>query len=618
MVSQQSRIGGLFACMVICIASTLPSAVAAEEKSPGKPAIAVFDLRGELTEQPAEDQLPLFGPPGPWLRDTVTRLKKAADDSDVKAVVLLGDGGSYGFGQAEELRAAIKQARQAGKDVYGHSDSMMMGQYFLMSGVSRISVSPTGDLWVTGLAGDGLYLKAMLTKLGIFADFMHCGAYKSAAETFTRDGPSPEADEMTNWLLDSLFDSAIKAISEGRKVTVEQARKWVDEGPLTAEKAKAAGMIDAVESRADFETMLKTKYGKDVSFDRSYGAPKTPQLDLSNPFALFGVLAELMNGGRKSVDAGKPAVGVVYVDGIILLGRREAGLFGTAAATSTDVARALDKAAEDDGVKAVVLRVDSPGGSATASEIILRATERVKAKKPLVVSMGNVAGSGGYYVACASETIFADETTITGSIGVVGGKFVTTDMWNKIGVTWKQYKRGANAAIMSSDAAFSDAERQRLQSWMDDIYGTFKGHVTAVRGGRLKKPIDDIAGGRVYTGRQALDLGLVDRIGTLADAIAFAAEKAKLGDYDVRTVPEAKNLLQRIMSDAAGGDDEPGRIETAGAIGNSQGLMRLVEPLLAQLDPNHVRMLRLAMRQLQLVQREGVVLMMPAALCAGR
>src|SRR5581483_1678878 len=211
-------------------------------------------------------------------------------------------------------------------------------------------------------------------------------------------------------------------------------------------------------------------------------------------------------------------------------------------------------ASRDDSIKAVVLRIDSPGGSATASEIILDATQRLKAKKPLVVSMGNVAGSGGYYVACGSDTIFADDSTITGSIGVVGGKFATTEMWKKIGVTWKPYQRGKNASMLSSAATFTPEQREKMQTWMNDIYGVFKGHVTAIRGSRLKKPIDDIAGGRVYTGKQALDLGLVDKLGTLQDAVAYAADQAKLTDYDLRTVPEPKNLLQQLVEQSAGGE----------------------------------------------------------------
>jgi protease-4 len=588
---------------VICLFIPAPQAAAEPQRASDKPVIAIFDLTGELTEQPADESLILMGAPAPSLRDVVGRMKKATDDANVKAVVINCDGASFGFAQAEELRQAIHKLRQAGKEVYAHSDSMMLGQYALLSGATRLSVVPTGDLWITGLYGDQLFLHGLLTKLGIVPDFLHCGAYKSASEMFMRDGPSPEAEQMTNWLFDSIYDTTLKEIADSRKVNVDKVRQWIDNGPYTSEKAKTAGLIDAVEHHDAFETMLKQKYGSEIAFEKQYGAPKPPQLDMSNPFALIRTFAGLM-GGPKAEAHNKPAVGIVYVDGPILLGKSEASFFGSSAAMSTDISRAIEQAARDDSIKAVVLRVDSPGGSAVASEIILAATQRLKEKKPLVVSMGDVAGSGGYYVTCAADTLFADESTITASIGVVGGKFVTTDMWNKIGVTWKPYQRGAHAGLLSSDTDFSPEDRQRMQSWMDDIYGVFKGHVVAIRGDKLKKPIDDLAAGRVFTGRQALELGLVDKIGTLQDAIEFAAGKASLTDYDVRTVPEPKNLLQRLMEQAAG-DNDPNHLLTSGS------LFDLAAPYVKDLDPQRIRAIRGALGQLQLMQKEGVILMMP-------
>lgn len=612
-----SRCGVAILWAVMGFFAAAPRAISASPQTQpsGKPVIAVFALTGELTEQPADDSSQLFGPPRPSLRDVVLRMKDAANDPNVKAAVVLCDGASFGLAQAEELRQGMRSLEMAGKEVYAHSDSMMIVQYILLSGAARLSVAPTGDLWVTGIYGDTPYLHGLLDKLHIQADFLHCGAYKSAAEIFMRDRPSPEAEQMQNWLLDSVFDTAIDLIASGRHVSHDQAKGWIDHGPFTAEKAKAAGMIDAVEERADFEAMLKDKYGQDAIFDRNYGVPKKPQLDFSNPFALIRSFAELA-GAQGGAEATKPAVGIVYVDGMILLGKSDPSPFGgISAAYSTDVVEALDQAARDDSVKAVVLRIDSPGGSAVASEAILQATLRLKAQKPLVVSMGSVAGSGGYYVASGADTIFADEATITGSIGVVGGKFITTDMWNKIGVTWKSYQRGENAGLLSSDTDFTPAQRERLQSWMDDIYGVFKNHVTDIRGNRLKKPIDDLAGGRVYTGQQALDLGLVDKIGTLRDGIAFAAAQTKITDYDVRTVPEPKNFIQRLMDQANGSNDDPHHLGAASAAfttDRSVSLIKMAAPYLAQVDPEHVRLIEAALNQLQLIQNEGAVLVMPA------
>jgi len=575
-----------------------------------KPVVAVFKLTQPLTETPGQ-QDDLFSPPGVSLKEMVERMDKAAGDPSVKAVVVTVEGGGAGFAQIEELRQAMGRVRAAGKDVFAHTDSAMMGQYLLICGASRVSATPTADLWITGFYADQPYVRGLLDKIGVQPEFLTCGAYKSAAELFMRTGPSPQADEMHNWLYDSIYDTTVKLIAAGRNVSEEQARKWIDDGPYTAEKAKAAGIIDAVEHREQFVEAIKAKCGKNAAFDARYGQKKQEQIDLSSPFGLMKFFADIMGAGQKPRST-RDAVGVVYVDGMIMLGHAEPSPFGGSGAMSTDVRKALDQAAKDEHVKAVVLRIDSPGGSAVASEIILAATKEVKARKPLVVSMGDVAGSGGYYVACGSDVIFADESTITGSIGVVAGKLVTTDMWGNIGITFKPYQRGKNAGLLNSDRPWTPAERDRVQGWMNDIYDVFKQHVTDIRGPKLKKPLEDMAGGRVYTGRQALGLGLVDKIGTLHDAVAYAADQAKLKDYDVRVVPEPKNFLERLMEQATGaGDDEAGQVALPRPTHAGGSLVEMAMPYLQHLDPQRVRLVTLAIERLDLMRREGVVVVMP-------
>ena len=329
---------------------------------------------------------------------------------------------------------------------------------------------------------------------------------------------------------------------------------------------------------------------------------------------VFQLWATLLQGG-KSKATGKDIIGIVYVDGGIVPGKPEENPFSQETeAYSTPIRRALDKIAEDKNVKAVVLRVNSPGGSAVASEIILNATMRVKAKKPLVVSMGDVAGSGGYYVSMGADTIFADASTITASIGVLGGKFATTAMWNKIGITWDTNRRGANAGLFSSDAVFSSAERKKMQGWMNDIYGVFKGHVVSSRGKKLKKPIDDMAGGRVYTGQQALELGLVDKIGTLEDAIRYSAEKAKTKDYEVRVYPEPKNFVEALTEAMSDGDRDFNHLTVPTSSitpARAVSLLDIALPYLKGLDCQRLTTVKAALRQLDLLQQERVMLVMP-------
>jgi protease-4 len=596
-------------CAVVSFAAFLMAPVlAAPASAPAKSSVVVFRLSGELTESPSETGgISLFGEEKMSLAELIQRMNKAAKDSNVKAVVVLAQDSAVGTAQAEELRQAMKGLRDAGKDVYVHADSLDTREFVLSAGASRLSVVPTADVWVTGLYSESPYVRGLLDMIGVKPDYLTCGDYKSASEIFMRKGPSPEAERMTNWLLDGIYDTYLNLIASGRKVDKEQAKKWIDDGPYSAETAKAAGLIDAIEQRQQFEQMLREKYGQQVAFEKKYGEKPQPTIDFSSPFAIFKIFGEAANKA-KSASAAKPAVGIVYVDGPIVLGKGEASLMGGSSAASTDIRKALDQAAADDSIKAVVLRVDSPGGSAVASEIILDATRRVKDKKPLIVSMGNVAGSGGYYVTCASDTVFADESTITGSIGVVGGKFATNDAWNHLGITFKSYQRGKNAGLLSSDHTFTPEERQRMQQWMDDVYNAFKKHVTDSRGSKLKKPLDEMAGGRVYTGKQALDLGLIDKIGTLHDALAFAAAQAKLGeDFEVRVVPEPQNFMEKIIEQLSGkaDDDEPMHVQ----MGIS--LLEAAMPQLRGLDPVRLQSVKAAICQLQLMQQERVLMAMP-------
>ncbi|MGH7180315.1 MAG: S49 family peptidase, partial [Tepidisphaeraceae bacterium] len=309
------------ACFAMGMALLVGPATVARAGEAGKPTVPVFDLRGDITESPGDETLALFGPQPSSLKDLVERMQKAADDANVKAVVIVSESASVGFGQIEELRQAMAKLRSAGKDVYVHADSLSTGQYALFCGATRLSLVPTGDLWLTGLYGVAPSVRGMLDKIGVQPDFLHCGDYKSASEIFMRDGPSPEADAMQNWLLDSLYSTLTDEVASGRGISADQVRSLIDSGPYTADKAKKAGLIDAVEHRQDFTTMLQGKYGEDVTFDRKFGERRQPQLDLSSPFAIFKIWGEMLGAGKKESD--KDAIAIVYVDGAIELGEGE-------------------------------------------------------------------------------------------------------------------------------------------------------------------------------------------------------------------------------------------------------------------------------------------------------
>ncbi len=604
--------------LTVCLMAVSLARGEGEKKENAPAVIAVFAFDGPILEKPHGEIFPLLSPVRrPSLKDVVERMKKAKDDKNVKAVVLLLNKVDLDLAQIEECRQILDAIKATGKEVYAHVDAVLMTRPLaLVAGASRISVTPTTIIIITGFNAESPYVRGLLDVIGVKPDILTCGEYKSAAEMFMRKGPSPEAAQMRDWLLDSLYESYQKMVAQGRGVKPERVRQWIDGAMYTPDQAVQQGIIDSVQHRQDFEAELRKKFGENVKFDRKYGQKRQGMgIDLSSPFGLLQFWMEVFKGGKKKA-TGKDVIGIVYVDGAILPGKPEPSPFGTDfEAYSTPIRKALDKIAEDKDVKAVVLRVNSPGGSAGASEIILNATKRVKAKKPFVVSMGNMAGSGGYYVSMGADTIVADAVTITASIGVLGGKFSTTDMWNKIGITWDSSRRGANAGLLSSDAVFTEAERKKMQGWMNDVYGVFKGHVVAARGAKLKKPIDELAAGRVFTGRQALDLGLVDKIGTLADAIQHVAEQAKLEDYEVRVYPKPKNFMEALFEGLSNGDRDPNHLAlpASGIIVSprASSILDMALPYLKGLDRERLETVKAALRRLDLLQQERAVLLMP-------
>lgn len=584
---------------------------ATAEAAPTKQ-IAYFKLKGALQETPVAVP-PLFGgEPGISLKSLLERFKKARKDENVVAIVLDVQGAALGAGQLEELHASLRKFAALDKQVLLHADSLSTGTYAAATGATQISLVPTGDLWLTGMYGEQLYLRGALEKLGATPDFEQCGDFKTAAETFMRTGPSPQAEQMHKWLYDGIYDGIVKLIAEGRSMPVDKVRALIDGGPYSAEEALKLGLIDSVQHRQDFIAAIDKRYGEDVEIVSDYGKDDDMEVPEENFFAMMEFFMKMLNPKPKEYT--EPSIAIVYVDGAIQTGEAEKSPFASAeGAFSTTIRKALDEAADEDTVKAVVLRVDSPGGSALASEIILDATARVAKKKPLIVSMGNVAGSGGYYVTCASDTIFADANTITASIGVLGGKIVTTGMWDKLGVNWHPVQRGKMAAMLSTAQKFSDEERAKIRHYMDTVYGIFKGHVTEARGKRLKKPIDEIAGGRVFTGAQALELGLIDKIGGLEDAIAFAAKRANLGDYDVRVIPEPPSIFDMFAKQG----EEPDLRLRSGVFGNvfrTASVFDGVLPMLEAVDPLRARALLRQLRLLELLQQENVVMAMPDAI----
>lgn len=570
----------------------------------------LFD--GPVPEAPDENaQLlgQLFGgPESRTLYQWVKLIEQATHDDEIAAIAMIIESPQMGLAQVEEVTRALKAFREKGKKVFSYMDYAGNGSYALACAADHITLAENSDLAILGLYAELSFYKGLLDKIGVHADMMHCGDYKSALEPFTRTEPSPEAAENINWLLDGIYERWIEILAKGRGLSSDQIKAAVDQAPLGAEEARKLKLIDQVGSFADFRQLIYKEFGQDADIVKKLDDGKGLKLDLKNPFAIFQMFNEMLE--KQSVPQ-KAGIALIYIDGGIVVGKNDSSPLSGASAGSTTIRAAFQKALDDDNVKAIVVRVNSPGGSALASDIMWKIATQCAAKKPLVVSQGNVAGSGGYYVSIPGDLIFAEECTITASIGVVGGKFVWDGlMEDKLGITTTEFKRGKHADLMNMNRLWSEEERAVMMKYMNETYEQFKGRIMASRGDRLKKNLEDMAGGRVYTGKQALELGLVDRIGGLSDAIKYAVEKAGLSDYEVYIYPEAEDfsaILAKLLKEDT---EDEWEISSNSHFGG-HSLLRQLLPVLIKIAPDRARDIGAALRSMTTLQKEHIGCFMP-------
>jgi len=369
-------------CAVIALALTglLATSVPAADEA----VIPMFKIRGTLSEQPDQSGMGalLGGQAPPNMFSLLKKLKHARMDDDVKAVIFHIDNARLGFGQISELRSQMEKLRAADKDVWVLSEGLGNGTLLLGSAANRLIMVPSGEVLFNGLHAEASYFKGLLDKIHIKADILHCGDFKSAGEPFYRTGPSPEAEAQTNRLLDSIFDCMIDGIADSRSMSKKDVRKLIDVGIFSAEEALEAKLIDGLMYREDFVKKIKKQYGKDVEVVSDYGAKDGPEIDFGNPFAIFKIFGEMM---KPKEDSDDPAIAVVYVEGAITSGPTEQGLFGgTSNAGSDTIRKAIAEAAACENVKALVLRVDSPGGSGSGQRHHLRSGQAVQRHRPTV------------------------------------------------------------------------------------------------------------------------------------------------------------------------------------------------------------------------------------------
>lgn len=466
-----------------------------------------------------------------WL-EILELLRRAEDDRAVRGVAIVLQGGGLSWAQAEEIRARITTLESEGKHVVAYLyGSGGRTDYLVACAASKIILHPSGDLWLTGVASEMQFLRGALDLVGVEPQFVRRREYKSAVEQYTATEPSPPSIEQTDALLDDLSDALVAGIATGRKKDPADVKALIDGGPYSAQEALEKGLVDELAYPDEMKDKIAEHLGR--SSVNLVGLSDMPQ----------------PHSGWKSASQ----IAIVYIDGAIVSGESSngrGGLFGGGKTSGSEtVDAALERARNDDQVKAVVLRVDSPGGSSFASDDIHRAVERVEDKgKPVVVSMGGVAASGGYYVACGADAIWAEPTTITGSIGVYSGKFAMGGLFDRFGITTTAIERGRNSNIDSEQTPWDPMQLQRMDDLVGSTYEDFKSKVAAGRG-ITTDTVEEVARGHVWSGKRAVGEHLVDGLGGFHEAIEDARARAGIAagrEVSLISYDGSGNLLETL------------------------------------------------------------------------
>jgi protease-4 len=471
----------------------------------------VLHLEGELPEQPPvtlpipflEEQQPMT------MVETWQLLRKAGVDSRIKALVLEPRDLSVGWAKLEELRASIVTFKKTGKPVYAFLRGAGTKEYYVATAADRVFMAPEDELDVKGLRAELMFVKGTLDKLGAQMEFEHVGKYKDAPDMFTKTAPSPETLEVENQILDQYFGDIINVIAEGRKKQPDAVRALIDDGPFVGKSALDGGLVDELA----FEDEM---YGKLKDAAKLESIKKVGERDYSR-VEVAGV-------------NGKTKIAFIVGQGEITRGGTNESV-GSDGITASGLVKLMREVENDSSIKGVILRVDSPGGDGIASDDILHEAKVLSSKKPLVISMGDLAASGGYFIAMTGDPIVAYPNTLTGSIGVFFGKVNLKGLFDKIGLATYTLKRGRFADIDTTTAPLDDEQRAKLRREIETFY---KGFVDRVAAGR-KKPYDTIeplAQGRVWLGAQAKQNGLVDELGGLDRAIEMVRDRAKISSSE--------------------------------------------------------------------------------------
>jgi len=490
--------------------------------------VLVLRLQGELPEKPPVE-LPDFlsdGPQPVTMTAVWRALESAAGDSHIRAVVVQPEGVAAGWGKLQEIRMDLDKFRKSGKPVYAYLRQPGAREFYLACGADRIYMGPSEPLMLKGLRAELMYFKKTLDKIGVTVEVEHAGKYKDFGDMFTRTDMSSETREVTTQLVDSLYANLVSGIAAGRKKSPEEIRTIIDQGPFTAPQALKAGLVDALRFEDQMWGELKDKLKS--------GEPKKVSMSTYSRVPPSGT---------------KNQIAIVVGQGDILRGNPGDDGAGESSLTSYGFNHLLKVVENDNMIKGVIVRIDSPGGEVTASDEIWNEMNVLSKKKPLVISMSDAAASGGYFMAMTGDPIVAYPGTLTGSIGVVFGKPDLRGLYEKIGITKDAIERGKHAGIDSDYTSLTPEERQLLRDGIDESYRDFVNKVAQSRH-RTFDQIHAVAQGRVWLGAQAKENGLVDRIGGLDAALELVKQKAKIPAGEkvaIQLFPGKRSILDILM-----------------------------------------------------------------------
>jgi protease-4 len=549
----------VFAVFVSAMGLLFMVATVGREPTVASNSTLILRVGGDLNETEPGGVLGPFMENAPTVRGVVEALRKAKVDRRINAVIVRPTGAAALWGKVQEVRDAIVDYRRSGKPIIAYMEYGGEQEFYLASACDKVFLMPTATLDLTGVASYELFLRGTLDKIGAFPDALHIGDYKTASNTFTEHTYTPAHREMAESLNNDMYDQLVRGIAEGRRKSESDVKALIDHGPFLPEDALRAGLIDDLAYEDELDDKVKLGSGKPNFVEmKDYGQVSATSLGL--------------NRGQR--------IAVIYASGIIASGKSSFDATGGGVVGSDTMIEYLRKARADNSVKAIVLRVDRPRGSAIASDVIWREVLLTRNQKPVIASMSDVAASGGYYISMPAHAIVAEPSTLTGSIGVVLTKFVIDGTLKKLGMNMEGVSRGKFADIYAPTRPFSTEERARMFQNMQATYDTF---VEKAAQGRNTTPekIDAIGQGRVWTGRQAKQIGLVDELGGLERAVALAKQRAKIAqDAEVELViyPPKKSFYD-LVRDPFGSGERAATLGSLLGFTNPKAIQALTAPL---------------------------------------